>query len=362
MNYCFNSIPRFFLLLTLALLTTGPSRVLADTPTVAIPGKVFSFPQDHGSHPDFKTEWWYFTGNLYAPHRKTFSDVPSYGYQLTFFRQRSENGQQNYLAHAAISDFSSNKHYVASLTSPESFSLAGADSHRLNVWNRNWSAKMINDQIVLEFTIEGKAFDLVLDTSNTPQPILQGDQGFSKKGACESCASYYTSYTRLESKATLVDNKGSPQNFSGISWMDHEYMSNTLQSDQIGWDWFSLITKNNSEVMLFRVRGAQEGKDFFAGSCVKNGIMTPLNGNDFRITDTDHWQSPNTNTRYPNRWNIEVPICDISSPIKTRIPDQEMNFSEGSPVSYYEGAIVSPNESIIGYVEMTGYNGKINGL
>ena len=62
----------------LALVVAGSA--VADW-KIAEPGWRYEFPRDHHAHREFKTEWWYFTGNLFDNKGRRF------GYELTFFRQ-----------------------------------------------------------------------------------------------------------------------------------------------------------------------------------------------------------------------------------------------------------------------------------
>ena len=333
----------------------------------ASPDRKLYFPADHGSHPNFKTEWWYFTGNLYEKDAIPFKDTARFGYQLTFFRQKETD--QGYLAHAALSDFKSGKHYSGSLTAPGTFNFAGAATDRLFTWNRDWSAEMIANQIVERFAFvevnptskepnASVSLRLILDTENQPL-ILQGDGGYSKKGNCSDCASHYMSFTRLPTKGNVYLDD---QQFAlyGFSWMDHEFMSNTLTSDQTGWDWFSLMTKDNTELMLFRVRSEKEGQDFSSGTCIKNGKTIILSKGDFSITPTATWKSQKSSATYPSSWKVSVPACGLETAVKTRSSDQELTFPDQQVSSYYEGGVHSADESVIGYVELTGYAQSLN--
>src|SRR5690349_25121064 len=48
---------------------------------VALTGYRYNFPRDYFNHPDFQTEWWYYTGNVKS------ADGHRFGFELTFFRQ-----------------------------------------------------------------------------------------------------------------------------------------------------------------------------------------------------------------------------------------------------------------------------------
>ena len=323
----------------------------------ASPDYKLSFPKDHGSHPNFKTEWWYFTGNLYDEGKIPFKDAPSFGYQLTFFRQNTD-GTQGYLAHGAISDFKNDRHTFDSVKAPGIFDFAGASLGRLYVWNRNWFAETISDATILRAKIKDKDLALILDSAKTPL-ILQGSNGFSKKGTCETCASHYTSLTRIPTRGFISENNIAHP-LSGISWMDHEFMTNTLESNQTGWDWFSLVSKENIELMLFTVRSADGKNDFLSGTCIKDGQSQTLSKDDFTVTPLEQWN--NAGVMYPSKWKVESRKCfGFSSVIKTRIKKQLLEFPADKVASYYEGAVYSEDESVIGYVELTGYDKSITG-
>src|SRR6185437_13477898 len=92
-------------------------------------GYQYEFPRDHFDHPDYKTEWWYYTGNLKA------ADGHRFGFELTFFRQGVDRQQEAtgdwsvrdlYLAHLALSDISGGRFYHTERLNRAGPGLAGA--------------------------------------------------------------------------------------------------------------------------------------------------------------------------------------------------------------------------------------------
>jgi predicted secreted hydrolase len=214
----------------------------------------WSFPRDHGAHPEFRTEWWYFTGNLRdgAGNR--------YGYQLTFFRQGVRLKPPNpgnpwslrdlYLAHFAVTDVSNGSFRFAEQVTRSGPGLSGAAADGMNVWNLGWSAKMKGDTIHLQAAHEGMALSLALKPR---KPLtLQGEKGLSRKGPAEGQASYYYSFTDLATTGTIkTPDMQMPVAVAGVSWFDQEFGSNVLSRDQLGWDWFSIHFSDGRDLMLF---------------------------------------------------------------------------------------------------------------
>ena len=421
---------RKFLFLILPFLFCSLASAESQSFERAAAGRVLSFPLDHGMHPSFQTEWWYFTGQLFDESGKPFQDPASYGFQLTFFRRAAEvsatqasasqaarkltgaggpvpgAAAQLYLAHAALSVLNDSplkgsvpdgRFTYSKRLSSGPLGLAGASPAGLRVWNREWKAEMMGDAIVLEFSVpaetaEGKAgsgeVEVRLVARITEDPVLQGDKGYSPKGSCQGCASFYYSYPRLELTGHIKRGE-SYQRVHGIGWMDHEFMSNALSPNQVGWDWFSFNTKDGSSVMLFQLRDKQGQPDFASGTIVnrspgKERQVHVLGKDDFTIQVLDTWKSPKTQGQYPSRWRIRVPSAGFDTEVVVRLSNQELVFdgpisggtvsdgtvsdgtvSEGQGkrgVAYWEGAVSNLDNSVLGYVEMTGYAGSMGDL
>ncbi len=331
------------------------------------------FPRDHGSHPEFRTEWWYFTGNLKDGFNNRF------GYQMTFFRQgvlyrgKDANNPWSlrdlYLAHFALTDVSSNRFWYAERVSREGPGLAGASQEKMEVWLLNWFAKMEGNPI----EIEARHQDMALSLRLTPKKplVFHGKNGLSQKGPKEGQASYYFSYTNLFTEGTIkTPLVPSPHSVKGTSWFDHEFGSNQLASDQVGWDWFSLHLSDGQELMIYFLRrkdGTIEPSS--SGTLVKrSGESVHLKLSDIHVEVLDTWKSPKSGGRYPSRWRIKVPFTNIEIELSALVPSQELLTEGSTGITYWEGAVagkgVSGGRPITceGYVELTGYAGGLGGI
>jgi len=358
----------------LVLILSVASFVLHAAPTVAAPetkpfrhaqpGYQWSFPHDHAPHPGFQTEWWYYTGHLYADGAEPFRDAPLYGFQLTFFRRQETpagGGGSEYLAHAALTDIRAGTTSFSIRKGGALLGAAGADSKTLEVWSGDWLAELINDTHVLRFTpIKGGATAVRLLGSSSSQPWLQGEGGFSRKGACESCASHYYSIARIPIRGE-VRTAETITKVQGLGWMDHEFMSNTLAPDQVGWDWMGLMLKDGRNVTVFRLRNPNGSTSFSSASILRDGKSEAVPAGGVTLTPGDEWTSPATKARYPLSWRVEIPSHGIDVTVKARVPMCEVGegASELEP-RYWEGPVASRDESVIGYLEMTGYAGRVN--
>jgi len=352
--------------LTAVLLLLTP---LAAQYRTAVPGYRFEFPRDYFDHPDFQTEWWYYTGNLKSAngHR--------YGFELTFFRQAvSRDPAQTatwdvkdiYLTHLALSDLDGQKFYHAERTNRAGPGIAGVSVSGVRIWNGNWHIQWVDADQKLE-AIE-KQFQLHLTLHPEKPPVIHGENGVSQKSEGAGHASCYFSLTRLAASGQLELN-GETLEVSGLAWMDHEFFTHQLGSSQIGWDWLSLQLEDNTELMLFRIRRKVGSLDpFSAGTYVDaQGKSTHLRANDFILQPLgESWTSPVTHATYPIAWKIVIPILEIELEAHTSLAAQE--FAEKTKIapSYWEGAIQlgghrgkSPLRGV-GYLEMTGYDRPVN--
>lgn len=336
----------------------------------------FTFPDDHGPHPGYKTEWWYYTGNLFAQNGRQF------GYQFTIFRNqlnpsvygedtstvRSDwSTNQFYLGHFAVSDVENKKHLYEERSSRGAVGLAGAQTAPHRIWLENWEVRRINNNgtdknfpVRIKAEMEdGTAIDLQI-TPGKPL-VLQGEQGYDRKGSAAGNASYYLSFTRMYTKGILRIND-KPIEVSGLSWMDHEWSTSALDADQEGWDWFSIQLSNGYDLMCYQLR-LKDGSvsQFKTASLISpEGDKTTFESQEVILKVLDSWKSPHSRSLYPSKWKIDIPEADLSLEVHTVFPDQEMDVS----VRYYEGAVsVSGNmdgDEIRGngFIEMTGYEDK----
>lgn len=327
-----------------------------------------TFPQDYGPHNEYQTEWWYYTGNLTADSGEEF------GYQLTFFRRAltpeeiaaSENDwrtNQVYLAHFTITDVNGEMFYPHEKFSRGGAELAGAQAEPYAVWLENWSAKEVRPGVVRLFA-ESDAVALDVELTQTLDPILHGAGGLSQKGAETGTASYYYSLVQQPTTGTMRINE-TTYKVSGKSWKDHEYSTNALSPDVIGWDWFSLQLDNGQSLMFFQIRNKDGSLEPFSGGSFidVDGTVTHLTLDDWQLEVTDSWTSPANGATYPAGWIIRIPSLDIELSGRPLLANQELNVS----TTYWEGAtefsgsVAGEPVTAKGYIELTGYAQSMNG-
>jgi predicted secreted hydrolase len=335
----------------------------------ALPGYRYEFPHDHFNHEDFQTEWWYTTGNL------TAADGRHFGFELTFFRLGADRDatktaiwdiQDLYLAHLALSDLDGGNFYQSERTNRAGPGLAGIDAHQQRIWNGNWELRWTSkDEMTL--TVADERFSLKFALHPEKPPVIHGENGVSQKGTEAGHASHYISFTRLKTSGT-INLGGKSLAVNGTSWMDHEFFTHQLEPEQVGWDWLSIQLSDNTELMLYQFRRKDGSFDpFSSGTYVDaRGRTQHLTSSDFRITlSGETWTSPTTSAKYPVARTIDIPKLSLELEATTRLKSQE--FSGGGPASpnYWEGAITirdtraGGNLSGVGYLEMTGYDRRI---
>jgi predicted secreted hydrolase len=322
----------------------------------------FVFPEDHGPHPKYALEWWYYTGNLETSEGRRF------GYELTFFRRgvgiggmaRSSEWAtgQIYFAHFALTDVENGEFYAFERFSRDALGLAGANATPFRIWIEDWSTSGADDGILptrLKASDEDAAIDLVL---NSEKPIvLHGEGGYSRKGSGLGEASYYYSMTRMPTTG-MVSVEGISHSVSGLSWLDREWSSAQLSDDYVGWDWFALQLSDGRDIMYYQLRPRDGvGNGLEAGTLVvADGSYSPLGAADVNIQTLDHWESPLGGT-YPSRWRFRIPSEGLDIEITPYISDQELD----TVVRYWEGAVRIEGMANglpvggSGYVELTGY-------
>jgi len=362
----------------------------------------FEFPRDHGPHPAFRHEWWYFTGHLQA------ADGEQFGFEVTFFRialapPRSAAGliegggiegasrwraRQIYVAHFAITDIGRRTFHSAQRFARDALGLAGAQAAPLRVWLGDWSvaapghaaaapdrqaavpahAGAAPDHAAADVYAgnSGKswilyaadsAYGLTLLLHPISPPVLNGDRGLSIKSNEPGAASYYYSIPRLGTHGKLVRG-GRAIEVSGTTWLDREWGSGSLGPHQEGWDWFALQLADGSALMYYALRDRGGARDpHSAGTWVDPaGRAHPLSGADVRIDVLDHWESPRGG-RYPSRWRVRVDSIGLDIVVTPALADQELHTTP----RYWEGDVeVSGIQggrpaSGRGYVELVGY-------
>ncbi len=354
----------------ISLLVFGAGAILAEEPAwkIAVPGWRYEFPRDHFSHPDFKTEWWYFTGNL------TSRDGREFGYQLTFFRQGIKRGGDDHtrfsvndikLAHFAVTDLSHRKFYFAQKVSRGAFGEAGFSNGNRIAWIDDWTLDLSEDgKFVIKAT--DRDFALYLQLVARKAPVLHGENGVSQKSEGEGRASHYYSFTRLEAEGTITLG-GSPIAVKGWSWFDQEWATNQLTENQTGWDWLSLQFDDNTELMLFQIRLKDGGRDPFShGTWIDTeGNVTPVKNADFELVPGRTWRSRSTGGKYPVSWTLRIPKLALEVDVTAALDAQELVLN---PIAYWEGSVRAKGKrnsraaTAHGYLEMTGYGSGIVGL
>jgi predicted secreted hydrolase len=333
----------------------------------ATPGYRFEFPRDHAAHPEFKIEWWYYTGNL------TTSAGRRFGYQVTFFRVGVDPAPENpsrwavrdlYMTHLAVSDPARRRFRYDERLSRGGPGLAGAATDRYHVWNEDWTAYLDEGGAhILRAASRAAAVDLVLEEGKPP--AINGVNGVSQKGAQPGNASHYYSLTRMPTRGTITID-GERYDVSGDSWMDREFGTSFLEPGQQGWDWLSMQLADGRELMIYQLRRADGSRDpHSSGTLVDaQGRTTHLTSDDFTLEPAGPTFGAPSGAVYPIRWTVRVPGEQLVLDVTTPLADQEIT-TEAAAISYWEGLIdvagTSRGRAIAGrgYLEMTGYRGSL---
>ncbi len=336
----------------------------------ALAPRRFELPRDHGPHPEFQTEWWYYTGHLAnAAGRR-------YGFQLTFFRRALSSAdettddtlatRQIHLAHFALSDVKARRHVFFERFARGAGGLAGARAEPFGVWLEDWRVDALDDQgrrVRLSARDEGVALDLQLEARKAL--VAHGERGLSRKSSAAGNASYYVGYTRLAAVGTLGVG-AAREAVSGSAWFDHEWSTSALGHDVGGWDWFSLQLDDGRELMFYALRRADGSlAPESSGTLVAHDSTTrALSASDVRAQPLAFWTSPRSGARYPVRWRLLVPDEELELELDALFPEQEMDTS----FVYWEGAVDARGTSAgrpltgRGYVELTGYAKSLRGV
>ena len=331
----------------------------------ALPGYHFKFPRDHFNHPDFQTEWWYYTGNLKS------SGGHRFGFELTFFRQAVNRDPAKsaawdvrdlYLAHLALSDLDGQRFYHTERTNRSGPGIAGVSQADGHIWNGNWQIQWTDDSQKLQAVDD--RFELRFTLHADKVPVIHGENGVSQKAAGPGHASHYVSLTRLATKGS-IELDGKKFDVTGTTWMDHEFFTHQLEANQTGWDWLSIQLEDKTELMLFHIRRKDGSIDpYSAGTFVDvRGRTTHLRAGDFTLQPLGKtWTSPETHAAYPISWKISIPKLNLDLEAITPLASQELAEKSKFTPSYWEGAIVltghreNQPSGGVGYLEMTGYD------
>ncbi len=339
----------------------------ADSPwRIAIPGWKYEFPRDHYGHGDFKTEWWYFTGNLTGPSGQRL------GFELTFFREgiipptQRDSARSRFVvndlkfAHLAVTDATNRRFRFLQKASRGAFGEAGCSTGERIAWIDDWSLELLpSGDFHLRASAQAAAIDLVL----TPRkkPAIHGQEGVSLKAAGEGRASHYYSITRLETRGTVRCEDVTTE-AKGESWFDHEWASNQLALNQSGWNWLCAQLQDGSEIMLYQLRLNDGTIDpVSSGSYIApDGSVRFLASSQFSMSPVGFWKSDESGARYPLRWQVNIPDLALTFAVQPVLDRQELVLA---PLTYWEGAVdLTGNKKGVGYLELTGYAGTLRAL
>lgn len=333
----------------------------------AIKPRSFHFPHDYGPHPGYRTEWWYYTGNLQTTQGRSF------GFELTVFRFALSHhhsagdslwrSNQVYMADFAVSDLSQNHFFAFQHLSRGALGLAGAQGRPFKIWVDNWSVASRGKGF--PWKLHARHGSIALSLLLTPRQAVvpNGNHGLSRKGPASGDASYYYSIPRLAAHGQLK-LKGQVFRVSGNVWMDHEWSTSALGPNQVGWDWFGLQLNDGADLMFYRLRERNGHKDrFSAGTWVMpNGQVVHLTAGEVHATPVKYWTS-GRGVRYPVIWRLSVPKLQLQLKVRARMNDQLLPLA----VRYWEGAVLvtgKQGERPVqgkGYLELTGYGSHKEG-
>jgi predicted secreted hydrolase len=340
--------------------------LLAWRDAIALPAKALSFPRDHGSHPEFRTEWWYLTG--YADLGT--SDKPRLlGFQITFFRSCIDIAQtlnsrfaakQLLFAHAALTDVSAQKHWHDQRIARAGFGIAQAKEQSTDVKLRDWTLKRQEDGT---YNSRIAAKDFLLNLQFTPQQslLLQGNQGLSRKGPDEKQASYYYSQPQLKATGSITHAGKQAPVQQGIAWLDHEWSEEILHPEAVGWDWIGMNLLDGSSLTAFQLRRA-DGSALWAGGSFRNQASTTIfKPSDVSFKAGEVWQSPTSRGSYPMKWKV-ITSRGIFT-VRSLMNAQELDSRSSTGTIYWEGLadLLDIQGKLVGrgYLEMTGYAGRL---
>jgi predicted secreted hydrolase len=331
----------------------------------AVAPRAFAFPEDHGSHPDYRTEWWYFTGNLAATTGR------HYGFELTFFRVALSGAAEAresrwatrhlWMAHFALTDTAAARFVAYERLSRGALGLAGATHEPFHVWVEDWSAggELTDGAGSVHLSAAADEAAIELDLSGFERIVLQGDRGLDPKGPEPGNASYYYSAPRLAVTGTVRVRSDAPVAVTGLAWMDREWGTSALSPGIEGWDWFALQLDDGRDLMFYRLRARDGSPSPWSGGSVTDpaGRTRRLAAEDVDLEPIETWQSPASGATYPVVWDLRVPGEGLELRLTPRIRDQEVRVS----VRYWEGAIELEGRSRAreiggqGYLELAGY-------
>ena len=329
-------------------------------PVFALPVNTLVFPRDRGAHPDFRTEWWYITGQATADG----TDPRAFGFQLTFFRSRLEEttrmssrfaAKQLIFAHAAVTDVQGKKLWHDQRIARQGFDIASASETDMAIKLRDWSLEADGSTYTAE--LPATNFALKLQFKETQSVLLQGNQGLSRKGPDEKQASYYYSQPQLAARGSL-QIKGKNFDVTGKAWLDHEWSQELLHPSAVGWDWTGMNLDDGSALTAFRLRD-KAGNAVWEGGSFRpaTGALRIFSHGEVTFTSVRSWKSPLTQITYPVEWLVKTPAGAYT--VRAVLDNQELDSRQSTGSIYWEGlsALLDSQGQRVGsgYLEMTGY-------
>lgn len=345
----------------LALLPLLPTALLAADPAGELPspavrrGMPLVFPRDHGAHPAYRTEWWYMTGIVRDGSRQ-------FGFQVTFFRSRRFGQDDNpsafapkqlLMAHAAISDEQSRRLVHDQAISRTGFGLAAAAEETTDLRLGDWRLVLAGDTYRVD--IPGRGLGLRLAARAPAPPLLQGEEGVSRKGPREEQASFYYSRPQLAVQGS-VETPTDRRVVAGQAWLDHEWSTEVLDPAAQGWDWVGINLDDGGALMAFRIR-REDGSSLWAGGTLdRGGRMQRFAPGEVVFTALRTWSSLRSGARYPVA--MRVAAGPITVDLVPLFDDQEVDARLSTATVYWEGAVTALTQGRrigAGYLELTGY-------
>ncbi|MCP5328114.1 MAG: carotenoid 1,2-hydratase [Sinobacteraceae bacterium] len=341
---------------------TTPTTIRRPPPAQIVADYTLTFPRDHGSHPDFRTEWWYVTGWLDTAAGETL------GFQVTFFRTRPDavdvanpsrfTPGQLVIAHAAISDPRHGRLWKAQRVARAGFGIVAADESDTQARLDDWHLQRQGERYETRIATGDFGFELVL--ARTQPPMLNGRAGFSQKGPQPQSASRYYSVPQLQVSGEIL-RQGRRETVRGSAWLDHEWSSAYLDADATGWDWIGINLDDGGALMAFRIRGRDGGTHWAGGTLRRaDGTQQILHPEDVAFTPGRRWRSPRTGVEYPVEFAVRAGPLQLQ--LAPLMDDQESDTRGTTGAIYWEGAMEARQSGRRigrGYLELTGYGAPL---
>ncbi len=306
--------------------------------------ETLEFPNDHGSHPTFRTECWYLTANLKNENGEPF------GIQWTLFRSKLANrdspnkwgNSQIWMGHAAVT--TQNSHLFLEKFARGGVEQAGGKVPPFKAWIDDWYFS--GDWDASQLSVAGDQFSYKLSLSAKKPLILHGYDGVSIKSHSGTKSFYYSQpFFEVDGLVTI---NGVNHNVTGQGWADREWSSQLLDENQIGWNWLGLHFDDGSKLMLFEVKSKSE-IPFLSGTRVyKNGTYELLQSQDFTLSPKNSKQKKGDLINL--EWQIKIPDENLLITVKPLNPNSYMK----TLIPYWEGPVsFSGTHSGVGFLEVT---------